>query len=205
MIGSVLNVDKYKVIILDNFYEQHEYDSILNECLFLSKGNKLKVPEKTGSALDEEGNFLKKNKGVFLDDLYSFDRNFSDILTFNRKIFNVDIVEELCKKDTYYRHLRWCNLYTTLLSYYENLDYYKNHADKATVTAITWLFKEPKMFSGGNIFFEQDVNNFVECKNNRTIYFPSILEHEVEKTIMQKEKTDLGYGRFSITQFFNYN
>ena len=41
MNGSVVNVNNHKAVILDNFYEKNEYDDIMDECLFLSKRNKL--------------------------------------------------------------------------------------------------------------------------------------------------------------------
>lgn len=200
MNGSILNVDKYKVIILDNFYEPHEYVDILDECLFLSKRDKMKLPEETGTALSEQKKPLKKNKALFLDSEFK-NRNTSDILYHNRKIFNNLIADELAKIDIYYRYLKLCESDTTLVSYYENEGYYDSHSDASVITCITWIFKEPKSFSGGNIFFEDDKNNSINCVNNRTIFFPSFLNHSIDKVMMDESKIGLGFGRFSITNF----
>lgn len=199
MNGSILNVDKYKVIILDNFYDQHEYDAILNECVFFAKRDKLKPPSITGAA-EVHGVSLKKGNGIFLDDVFK-DRNISDILYYNRKIFNSTIMEELSSIDIFYRNLSMSNKDSTLLNYYENSDYYDSHSDLSTITVVSWFYKEPKIFSGGNIFFENDKEKFVECKNNRVIFFPSFLYHAVDKIEMPENKLGLGLGRFAISQF----
>lgn len=203
MNGSILNVDKYKVIILDNFYEQHEYDAILNECLFLSKRNKLKLPEEIGSAAQNEI-LLKKNSGVWLDSVYS-DRNISDILFFNRKIFNPNIVNELINVDIIYRAISQTTKEDTLLSYYENDDYYDSHFDGSVITTISWFNKEPKNFTGGNLVFESDEKLTVEYKNNRVVVFPSFLYHKVTPTKMNTDKIGLGFGRFSLSHFIRYD
>lgn len=199
MNGSILEVNKYKVVILDDFYDRYEYDSILQECLFLSKREKLLPPSETFSA-KKDGEYLKSNSGVFLDDVYA-NKNFSDILFHNKKIFHPVVQQELEKVDIFYRFLNFKNRYNTLLSYYEDGDFYKSHKDNAVITTITWLYKNPKSFVGGNIFFEEDKNKVVECKNNRTIFFPSFLNHEVDEIKMEKDKIGLGLGRFTLTQF----
>jgi len=199
---SILSVDKYKVIILDNFYEQNECDAILNECLFLAKRNKLKPPEET-SAAKKNGVSLKKNSGIWLDATYS-DRNISDILFFNRKIFNPNIVNELTNIDIIYRAIGNSDRDDTLLSYYENDDYYDSHFDGATITTISWFNKEPKSFTGGNLIFESDENLTVEYKNNRVVIFPSFLYHKVTSTKVDTSKIGLGFGRFSLSHFIRY-
>lgn len=202
MNGNILNVDKYKVIILDNFYEQHEYDTILSECLFLSKRNKLKPPEDTNSAT-KNGVSLKKNSGIWLDTAYS-DRNISDILFINRKIFNPTIVNELTNIDIIYRSIGHSTRDDTLLSYYENEDFYDSHFDGSTISTISWFNKEPKSFTGGNLVFENDENLTVEYKNNRVVIFPSFLYHKVTPIKIDSNKIGLGFGRFSLSHFIRY-
>lgn len=197
--GSILNINKYKVIILDNFYEQHEYDAILNECLFLSKENKLLPPEKTGQLTPN----MKSNSGIFIDVVYS-NRNFSDILKYNRKIFNPSLVQQLIDIDIIFRQIKNSNKDNSLLSYYSQNDYYKSHHDESNITVISWFFKEPKSFKGGNLFFEDDENLSVECKNNRTVIFPSFLRHAVGPVEISAEMNNKQFGRFSLTQLISY-
>ena len=200
MNGSILNVDKYRVVILDDFYSKFEYDAILDECLFFSKRNKLLPPKDTASAESPEGEYLKNNSGIFLHQVFN-NSNCSDILYYNRKITHPEIAKQLTEIDILYRSLINCNKMGTLLSYYENEGYYRSHHDNSVITAITWVYKEPKTFIGGNLFFENDKKNVVECRNNRTVFFPSFLRHEVEKIKMNEDKIGLGFGRFAISQF----
>lgn len=198
--GSVLNVKNHKVVILDNYYDKNEYDCIFQECLFLSKDNKLLPPEKTG----QPGPGMKKNTGVFIDEVYPAFRNFSDILRYNRKIFNPDLLQQLIDVDIVFRQIQNSNHDSTLLSYYGQEGYYKPHFDSVNITLISWFFKEPKAFEGGDLFFENDVNLSVKCKNNRTVIFPSFLLHGVEPIKISEENVQKQFGRFALSQFFNY-
>ena len=63
---------------------------------------KLKSPKDTGTAISEHGG-EKVNSGLFLDNVYE-DRNISDILRINRKIFNPDILDELIKFNSIFIH-----------------------------------------------------------------------------------------------------
>jgi hypothetical protein len=199
--GNILNVKNYKVVVLDNYYDKEEYDCIFQECLFLSKDNKLFAPENTG----QPGPDMKKNTGVFLDELYIGPyRRFSDILKYNRKIFNPNLVEELINVDVSFRQIKHATFDSTLLSYYGQEGYYRSHLDSTNITLISWFFKEPKSFTGGNLFFENDKNLSVECKNNRTIIFPSFLMHAVEPVNISEENVKNQFGRFALSQFIMY-
>ena len=48
---------------------------------------------------------------------------------------------------------------------YKNYDYYKSHVDNSYSTALTWFYKEPKQFEGGNILFS-DYNIEIPIENN---------------------------------------
>jgi len=86
-----------------------------------------------------------------------------------------------------------------MISYFENSDYYEPHHDCACITVLSWLYREPRRFSGGDLIIENDLK--VDCLNNRTIVFPSILKHEVTKIRMDKRDMNQNLGRFCITQF----
>jgi Rps23 Pro-64 3,4-dihydroxylase Tpa1-like proline 4-hydroxylase len=84
-----------------------------------------------------------------------------------------------------------------MISRYGNGDYYKPHKDNSLFTALLWLNREPKEFSGGNLTFTSH-NHTIEYKNNRCIIFPSVTTHEVSEVFMDAESTN---GRFCITIF----
>jgi Rps23 Pro-64 3,4-dihydroxylase Tpa1-like proline 4-hydroxylase len=191
------------VAIIDNFYDKDEYKRIWLELNFLlNDKERLLDPEKSGSAFevndDDEKVFLKKNKALWLDNIYA-DRNMSYILGINRKVFWPEIAGELPKAHTFFRYLGASNGDSTLISYYENADYYDFHEDKALITCLSWFHKSPKRFSGGALYLEENVK--IECKDNRLVIFPSCIKHSVEPINMPEKYENDVNGRITMTQF----
>ena len=194
---QVLN---HKIIIIDNFYDNIEYDAILEECLFLGDKSKLDDPQTTGSARQKH-EIIKNNHGLFLDDFYGVKyRKISNILKYNRKQFTQELLDTLEKIDTVYRFTKVSRKDYTLFSYYDNGDYYKSHTDEAKITTLTWLYQTPKSFTGGDLIFN-DTGLKVECVNNRMIFFPSFLYHEVTPVKLKKADIDKRKGRFTISRY----
>lgn len=195
---------KLPIVVVDNFYDENLCKKIWQELCFLNNDSeKLKGPGETASATDPETNeFLKKNKGIFLDAVYR-DRSMSSILTANRKIFDKSFIEKLIQYHYIYRYFELSNVDTTLLQYYEDNDYYEYHHDIAIFTVIYWMYNEPKKFIGGNFEFQN--GPIIECLNNRLLIFPSPMMHQVTKTQIDPKIKCLNFGRFSITQFVSIN
>lgn len=181
--------------IIDDFYSEEELKEIWKEVEFLSSEDKLLGPEHTKSATYLDGEYKKKNIGVFLDDLYS-SRETSNILRLNRKIFDHNFFDELEKLNFSFSFIRKATMDNTLLSYYRDGDYYTPHEDGFLFTGVFLLYKEPKQFEGGEIIFtNHDVK--IECKNNRFVLFASSIRHEVTEVKIKTE--DPWMGRYSIT------
>lgn len=198
-----LEIKNLPVIVIDDFYSKKENDLIWQELCFLNTDlTNFSGPEKTGTARNEEGEILKKTKGIFLDEVYNL-RNFSNILKINRKIFDKDLCQSLIKEHTFFNYLKESNKDSTLIQYYENSDYYKSHWDKSLIMTISWFFSTPKSFTGGDLLF--DDGTLIECKNNRFIIFPSILNHEVREISMAEKSLGKNLGRYSISQFISIN
>jgi len=178
-------------------YSDEELDLIHQELVFLNHEHKLKGPEETGSAV-ENSIILKRNKGLFLDDIY-YRREISNILSINRKTFSKEYLELYASLTFGYGSILTCNCDTTLISYYENEAYYQSHTDDAVHTALTWFFKVPKVFEGGNLIFTE-YDEVVEIEHNMTIIFPSFVKHSVEEVVME-ENLPRGFGRYSMSQF----
>ena len=191
-------------VIIDNFYTFEELNLIADELKFLTHPTKMMSPQVTGSAVNSKGDSTKKNYGLFLDSVYS-QRNISDILTFSKKLFEQTTLKAI-GNNFIGRFLMISNKDTSLLSYYEDSDHYLPHFDSATLTACTWLFKEPKKFVGGDFKFS-DYNYNIQLKNNRMIIFPSPYNHEVSSVKMLDEsyKPFSGDGRYVITNFIYCN
>jgi Rps23 Pro-64 3,4-dihydroxylase Tpa1-like proline 4-hydroxylase len=188
------------VVVIDDFYDEQEMSCIWLELNFLTSASKLLPPKETSGAVDNQNNQLKSNHGVFLDDVYQ-DRKFSDILTLNRKMFLPDINNSLKSVSPEFKYIDNINYDVTLLSYYEDSDFYKGHRDKSVLSYIYWCNKEPKQFTGGDLHFEE-LNTTVAYKNNRLVIFPSHYIHVVSNIKMEQTDNKFStFGRYSLSTF----
>lgn len=190
----------FPYLLIRDFYDEKELALIWQELEFLTYKTKFDPPAKTGQR--DPG--AKKNSGVFLDEVY-MERRFSNILKVNRKLFSAQIMKMYSELHFTYESIMHVNRDTTLISYYENAAYYKPHHDQAAITALTWFFKEPKQFSGGELVFTA-YNEKIEVKNNCLLVFPSCVRHEVTPIKMEGSPTGFsGLGRYCMSQFMSYN
>jgi Rps23 Pro-64 3,4-dihydroxylase Tpa1-like proline 4-hydroxylase len=184
-------------VIVDDMYNSEELNFIWKELDFIQTSNNFLDPYTSGGAM-LEGKVLKNNYGIYLDHRYK-DRDSSLILKISRKLWHEDIVRETQKHWALTPHFE-ANLDYSLLSYYKNSNYYKPHIDAACLTAITWFYKKPKMFDGGDLAFNIGTGYDVECKDNRMILFPSSIPHQVYDISLD----DVNYpehGRWAMSQF----
>jgi Rps23 Pro-64 3,4-dihydroxylase Tpa1-like proline 4-hydroxylase len=186
----------FPYIRIYDFYTDGELELIWKELDFILNDNILKGPEKTGTA-KSNGVVLKNNLGIFLDSFYS-NRESSNILRVNRKIF--EVLQGIFDQSNHWFLKNFVsNLDGTLISYYEDGGYYQKHSDGAAATCLTWFYKEPKSFDGGNLLFE-DYNIEIEIENNSLIFFPSTIPHSVSKVSMDKKQSEEYMGRICMTQ-----
>jgi len=193
----------FPLIIIDDYYSEEEISLIWQELNFILKPTAWHLGSdcESGSALDEFGVPLKSNYSLFLDHVFS-DRNFSNILKVNRKLFNYwdDIISE--NNSWFFKNFN-CIADFTMLSYYEDKDYYDFHRDDACITSLTWIYKTPRKFSGGDLYFEDE--RMIDVMNNRTVIFPSMMKHKVSCISMNTDDVNKKLGRFCITQFLHAN
>lgn len=192
-------LEPFPHIVIYGQFTDDELVGVWRELAFLTHG-KLDVAAETGSAFHRECDgktMLKNNRAVWLDKVYT-DRKYSDILCATRKIFQPSFSEAAAKIHWVFKYLPMASTCTTLLSYYEDGGYYKPHFDICTLTAVTHVFKEPRRFDGGELIFP-DFDYNVGIVNNRTIIFPSAVNHEVADVKMQGGEPFS--GRYTITQF----
>jgi len=187
------------VMVIDDFYTPTELSLLWKEIDFLTAPEKFKPPQETGAAQDGE-KYLKFANGIWVDNVYA-DRNMSNILTCNRKVFCNSFISEAKAINPLYCVLESVNSDSTLLNYYEDGEEYKKHKDDSVFTAVTMLMKDANSFSGGD-FVLHDFDLLVEKKDNRLILFPGILNHSVTPVKMQQPYAPFaGYGRYTISQF----
>jgi hypothetical protein len=194
-----VHTEPFHHIVVENLWTEQERTEMFDEMLYLEKKALFKPPTETNSAIDDNGNLMKMNTGMFIDHIWH-NREYSDILKHNRNIFKV-FENKKVEKSWYYNGLGF-NTDSTLVSYYEDACYYKSHRDKTVVTVVSWFFKEPKKFKGGEITFT-DYDLTFEVTNDLTILFPSNIKHEVSEISIDDEYKGKQYGRFCMSQFLN--
>ena len=192
---------KLTPIVIDNWYSKEELNNIFLELDYYQKTAPIKLAQ--DYCADDENKVPKaKSLRLYPNNMWiKEERKMSFILryqdkfkesTFHRKIESISNIYDL------FWQTNWDN---TIISYYQNNDFYKKHNDLIKYTALIWVYKEPKQFEGGDLIFN-DLNKTIECRNNRLVLFPGFLYHEVT-TIKSKKKIKNGYGRYCITHFYN--
>jgi hypothetical protein len=197
-IKITVHTEPFHYIEVRNLWTEQERAEMFDEMLFLERVGIFEGPHLTSSAIDD-GTHLKLNTGKFIDNVWS-DRQYSPILVHNRKLFTV-LENKKVATSWYYNGLMF-NSDSTLISYYEDNCYYKPHMDITVSTAVSWFFKEPKKFEGGEITFT-DYDLTFEVTNDLTILFPSNIKHEVSEISIDDEYKGKQYGRFCMSQFLN--
>jgi Rps23 Pro-64 3,4-dihydroxylase Tpa1-like proline 4-hydroxylase len=185
-------------LIIESMYNEEELDLIWEELVFLSKPHKF-LKEDLGTDRTEEGEPKSSSKSIHLDCVYT-DRLTSNILTLNRKLFGREIMEKFAEISPMCRSILSQNNDSTKIRYYENGDEYLPHTDVFNYTAITFFFKKPKSFEGGELIFPEFDYTF-ECNDNNLILFPSCILHAANKVKMTNDTTCSGNGRYSMMQF----
>ena len=199
-------VDPFPHLIIKNFYNDDELELIWEELKFYTK------PEKLLTAKDFGGVVSKTNShALMLDDIY---KNYikekhsinyrlvSNILTVNRKVFNMSILEAFSSIHECCVHAKKCNNDITKVRYYHNGEYYEPHRDTLhQFLAFSYFHKEPKRFEGGDLYFPMYDYEF-SCDNNSIIFLPGWVEHGVREVKIEDSDYYDGYGRYCISSFF---
>jgi Rps23 Pro-64 3,4-dihydroxylase Tpa1-like proline 4-hydroxylase len=192
------------LLVIKDVFTEKELSSMWNEIDYYYDRNFFYSPELTLSAKNDDGSLKKRNLSLFVDGLYNQEsRSLSAILEFTEQRLlcaeTKDAMEEL---NPFHGIFKNVNQHSTLLNYYENDDYYDFHADSAVYSILTFLFKEPKAFSGGELIFSIGGSELViDVKSNMSVIFPSSYQHKVSQISMEKQDLGKVLGRFSIAQF----
>ena len=194
MIEIVSYRDPFPYLIIRNLFASIDYCEMANEWMSLSE-NALS-PEFTSGAKDAHGTNLKKNAGIFLDDVYRVNRNQSATLRHNRKLFDQELGKMIEAKNPTYGLIRSSSIDTTLISYYRSSDYYQTHFDYNSVTALTYFLPNGPTFTGGSLRFV-DYGVEIQPVNNETVIFLGCIRHEVTPI----ESTDDTIKRVTMSQF----
>lgn len=187
-------------LVIEDYFSEEELKLIMRELSFLTDSHKLLSPKDTGSATTEDNELKKENKGVFLDECYA-KREISDILTLTAGFLADKKVKKAAeKKSWFYGALPKTNYDSTLMSYYEEKNYYEAHTDDAVITVLFWFNNKPKGFNGGDLVLpEADAK--IPFKHNTVVIMPSFVQHEVEPITMKQENSIDDRGRYCVSKF----
>ena len=195
-----LHTEPFHYLEIRNLWTEEQRSKMFDEMLYLENDNAFLQPEETGSALDEAkpNIVLKRNSSVYMERVYNDkDRSCSAILKHKDRTFS--ILQTNGMEKSWFFFQRMLNVDSTLISYYEDADYYKPHFDNAITTSLSWFFKEPKKFNGGEITFT-DYGITYEVTNDLTLIFPSNIRHEVSEVSINEEDKGKQCGRFCLAQ-----
>ena len=181
-------------LIVDDVYTAYELEAMWKEIKTLQP--QLKGESETSSAKDADGNLLKRNKSILINNCYKNIQE-SSILMINHRVFNPEITKAISELHPSYNCINFSNRSTTLLNYYDENNEYKPHFDMFMFTYLTFLVPDNKEYTGGD-FLLSDFNHVIEQKNNRVVVFPSGINHQVTPV---KLNTPESQGRFSLAQF----
>lgn len=190
-----------------NFYSEIELDLIWKEFNFLTSPFKMKSAKYTGGAVDPISQAsVPMHYGIDLDKIYQGDRNISDILRLNRKLFKSELMDVYSQAHPFFKHFKeLINIDSTKIKYYENDQDYKSHFDSSRFTSITYFYKEPKNFSGGDLCFNE-YNYTIPIENNMVVIFVGCTTHSSTPITMKEKLGRLsGMGKYSIVQFLDHS
>jgi len=185
-------------LLLKNFYDAEELNMIWQELKFLTKSGKLLDPIRYGG----ESMCFTNSKTLILDDIYGI-RRMSNILKCYRKIFHEYILGLFSEIHDSCLRMKYSNGDCTQIRYYHDGEYHKPHTDAAmNFLAIFNFYKEPKKFSGGELYFPKYDYEF-SCPNNSMIIMPSWVKHGVREVKIKDSDYYDGNGRYTITTFMD--
>ena len=184
-------------LIVDNFYDDEELELIWEELKFYTKPGKLLEAKDFGGVVEKTN-----HRALQLDVIYDGYRDLSNILTVNRKLFTSKILDVFAEIHESCWIAPMCDYDITKVRYYHDKEYYEAHTDKSfQFLAFSYFYKEPKKFTGGELFFPKH-NYELTCENNSIIILPGWVKHGVKEVKIEDSNYYDGWGRYSITSFF---
>jgi len=201
----ILLQEPFPHVIIKDVYNENELRLIWRELEFLTEKYKFKPGAENGAegSTTLSGINPSQNFGLTLDEVY-LDRSISDILAITSKLAGDQYVNKICEVSPLVGHLKHCNYHCTKVKYYETDNYYRGHYDTARFTFLTYLFKEPKQFTGGDLYFD-DYDYTIKLENNMTVFFVGSIIHSSKEVKLNSDVQPwTGGGKYCITQFVDF-
>ena len=193
--------ERIPFVVIDDLYDEKEQSEIMVELDYLCTERRLIPPFKDKNGASDDYRNIKNVGCLYLDTFYR-KRRHSSILQITEKLF-MDDASLISNHPHWYFDISSINSHSTHILYYEDSNEYPAHRDECRFTAVTYFYRQPKKFEGGDLQFP-DHQIEVECVNNRIIVFPSMLFHRSTPVRMLENDNHTKNGKFCITQFLDH-
>ena len=196
----------FPFIIIDNWYNPDEEKAVWKELDFYSSIPKEQIDrsENTIVARNEDGSSKGKSFRFYPNKYYTNEGMYkSTIFNCMYKQRTPKFHKIISECMPYARSFLSSNSDNTIISYYEQSDYYDSHHDTFQWTCCIWMVREPRLFNCGDFEFSESGHK-IELKNNRAVFFPSCFLHSVSPINFHIQPQEIGYGRYTITHFYNH-
>ena len=200
----IKNDERFPFLLFDNWYTPNEEKAVWKELDFYSSLPRESTERAENSVVARYADGKSYSKAyrhyplnIFAKDGLKYSAIQNTMYKFRTKEFHKMV--EFCKPHN--RSFHTSNTDSTIVSYYEDSDYYDPHHDTCQWSFLCWFFRETKKFDGGDLVMnESDVK--ITLKHNRAIFFPSCFLHQVEPIKFKEKTNEVGLGRYTITHFF---
>jgi|DEB0MinimDraft_4_1074332.scaffolds.fasta_scaffold51348_1 Rps23 Pro-64 3,4-dihydroxylase Tpa1-like proline 4-hydroxylase len=199
---QVMKTGKTPFIVIDNWYTPQEEKNIWKELDFYSSQENIERAENTFVATYEDGKPKSKAHRFHIQEYYTpLGRQRSNIFNYMYKVRTPQFHNLVREIKPFCNSFMSTNADSSLISYYEDSEFYDSHWDDYAWTMLIWFVREPRLFKGGDFVFP-DTKQKIKLKQNRALFFPSMFEHKVTPVKMHTKPKEIGYGRYTITHFF---
>jgi len=199
---KVIKTGKTPFIIFDNWYTPNEEKNIWKELDWLSSQENVERAEDTYVARHDDGTPKSKASRFHIEEFYTQKgRERSHIFNYMYKQRTQEFHSIVGEIKPFCRSFFSTSADSTLISYYEDNEFYHAHHDDYAWSMLIWFVREPRLFDGGDFEFS-DSKQKVKLKHNRAVFFPSMFEHKVSSIKMHTKPKEVGFGRYTITHFY---
>ena len=193
---------KFPLVVADNWFSPEQEKAVWSELEFYGYQDNIDRAENTIVAKFRDGTAKSNAFRFYLNDYYRHTEieKVSHIYRYTYKYRDEKFHNYIKKCKPFHRSYLSTNSDSTLISYYENNDYYKAHHDTFQWTCLLWFSREPKIWNGGDLDFPESETQ-INFKHNRAVFFPCCYLHRVSPIKFNEKPKKFGMGRYTITHF----
>ena len=194
-------------LIAENFYDEEELKILWEVLDLITEEQKFVSPGEIHGAwnyVNDRKVFLTNHKAILLNNFHK-EKSYSGIFELFKKRFDYEFFNSFVSRFPQFisllhvGHHSYCQIKAR---YYANGEYYKPHTDyKHDCVIFTYFNKDPKKYTGGELYFPEYGNYHFKCENNSLILAPAYVKHAVKKVRINEEDYNNNFGRYAITYF----